>query len=244
LAAGAAAVVLSGCESSQQRTAELNREAAEHPVAQVEHGLTITKRSTAVRVLSTALVSSPEAAAAVVTVKNTSNHILADVPIEITVHGPRGEVLYTNNVPGLAAPLVSVTLLRPAEQFTWVDDQVQLSAGHGAHASADTVDAELGEVAPYTQRAANVPVLIVRGARLLQTAEVGEAIGATVDNTSTMAQNELVLYGVARRGGRVVAAGRAQLSSLAPGTSMGFQVPLIGSAKGAVVEVAAPPSTP
>ena len=71
LAAGAAA--LAGCETTAEKSAQLEKQAliaaAEPPSA---HGLTITHPSRAVRVLSTALVSSREGTAVVVTLRNTS----------------------------------------------------------------------------------------------------------------------------------------------------------------------------
>ena len=55
----------------------------------------------------------------------------------------------------------------------------------------------------------------------------GSAEGTLVNSSSTT-QSELVVYAVARRGGRIVAAGRAVLASVAAGVSSPFQIFFIG----------------
>ncbi len=80
-----AALTLVGCESSQEQSAKLERAAklaAAHE-AHVDKGLTITRESTDVKVLSANVVTSSEGAAAVVTVRNDSSQTLASVPIAL-----------------------------------------------------------------------------------------------------------------------------------------------------------------
>jgi len=50
-----------------------------------------------------------------------------------------------------------------------------------------------------------------------------------------------VVFAVARRGGRVVAAGRGQIPRLKPGKRVRYQAFFIGNAHGAHVAVSAPP---
>jgi hypothetical protein len=231
-----AALALGGCESSQEKSAQLERAAklarAEHPV-QASRGLAIAKASTQVRVVATQVLHSSEGTAAVVTLRNASAHALRDVPIAITVKDAAGGTLYQNNAPGLEAALTSVALLEPGAQFTWIDDQVQAS---GAPTS---VSALVGE-AP--QAPAGVPRIAVTGVH--PTEESGSAGAAgTVSNDSAVAQHGLVVYGVARRGGKIVAAGRAVLPEVAAHGTSTFQVLFIGSAAGTHVEASAPPST-
>jgi hypothetical protein len=233
------ALAVGGCESSQEKSAQLERaakvERARNPV-QASHGLTITQASRAVQVVATQVLHSSEGNAAVVTLHNTSPHALRDVPIAVTVKDAAGGTLYQNNAPGLEAALTSVPLLQPDAQFTWIDDQVQASGVGGA---PTTVSAVVGEV---PQAPASVPKIAVSG---VHPNEEGGSSGAagTVANSSTVAQKGLVVYGIARRGGRIVAAGRAVLAEVAAHSSSPFQVLFIGSAAGAKLEVSAPPTT-
>jgi hypothetical protein len=230
------ALALGGCESSQEKSAQLEKQAklakAAHPV-QAPKGLSIAHASSAVKVVATRSVHSSEGTAVVVTLRNVSTHALRDVPIAITVKGAGGSTLYQNDTAGLEAALTTVSLLRAGAQFEWIDDQVQ-----AAEAPA-SVSALVGE-AP--QAPATVPQLALAG---VHADEEGGSSGmaGTVHNDSAVTQRELVVYGTARRGGRIVAAGRAVLSRVAAPGSTPFQVLFIGSASGAHVEASAPPST-
>jgi uncharacterized protein (UPF0264 family) len=169
----------------------------------------------------------------VVTLRNVSTHTLRDVPIAITVKGAGWSTLYQNNAAGLEAALTTVSLLAAGAQFDWIDDQVQ-SAGAPASVSAVVGEAPL---APAT-----VPQITLTGVHANE--EGGSSgVAGTVHNDSAVTQRELVVYGIARRGGRIVAAGRAVLSRVAAHGSTPFQVLFIGSASGAQVEASAPPST-
>jgi hypothetical protein len=48
---------------------------------------------------------------------------------------------------------------------------------------------------------------------------------------------------LARKDGKIVAAGRAVLAEVKPGASVPFQAFFVGDAKGAKLEVSAPPTT-
>jgi hypothetical protein len=230
------ALALGGCESSQEKSAQLEKLAKEtrarNPV-QASRGLSIARVSREVRVVATQVLHSSEGTAAVVTLRNTSPHALREVPIAITVKDAAGGTLYQNNAPGLEAALTSAPLIAPGAQFTWIDDQVQASG------TPSSVSALIGE-AP--QAPPSVPKIAVSG---VHSTEEGGSAGAagTVANDSTVAQQGLVVYGVARRGGRIVAAGRAVLAEVAAHSSSPFQVLFIGSAAGAQVEANAPPTT-
>ena len=233
------ALALGGCESSQEKSARIEKqvklEEARHPVS-VARGLTIAHASTRVEVLATQVLHSAEGTAAVVTVRDNSAHALRDIPIAVTVKDAAGHILFQNNAPGLEAGLTSIPLLAPHAQFTWVDDQVQITGGGGA---PTTVSALVGE-APAAP--ASPPPIGLAGVHATEEAGGAGAAG-TVHNTSGVAQRDLVVYGVARRGGQIVAAGRAVLSEVGAHSSSAFQVLFIGSAAGAELEMSAPPST-
>lgn len=229
------ALALSGCETSQEKNAKLERKAkleqAEHPKS-VEKGLTIARASTAVKVLDAAVLRSAEGAAAVVTVRNLSPHALRSVPIAITVRDAHGRTLFQNDAPGLEAALTSIAVLPAHSEATWVDDQIP-SAGEPA-----SVDAVVGE-AP----AASGPEPRIEITGLHSSEESGEGAGGTVRNRSKIAQHKLVVYVLARRAGKLVAAGRAVISEVAPGASTPFQVFFVGAPGGATLQASAPPTT-
>jgi hypothetical protein len=229
-------LALSGCETSAEKSAQLEKQAklaqARNPV-KVSRGLSITHAGSAVRVVSTQVLHSSEGSAAVVTLRNVSAHALREVPIAITVRDAGGHVLFQNNAPGLEAALTSVPVLAAGAQFTWVDDQVQ------AGGTPASVSALVGEAPRAPAGALRIALSAVRA-----TEEAGSSgVAGTVHNDSAVTQHGLVVYGIARRGGRIVAAGRAVLSEVAAHSSSQFQVLFIGSAGGAHLEVMAPPST-
>lgn len=225
------ALALTGCESSQEKSALLEREAKRH-VAVAAKGLTITHVSTQVKVVSSSVVNSSEGSAVILTLRNTTGQGLAEVPVAITVRDAAGASVYANNLPGLSRSLVSVALIAPHGQVTWIDDQVHASGGTPAKVVAEVGQARAATGAP--------PQLAVTGVHLNESAPSEASAEGKVVNRSSAAQGELVVNAVAVRSGRIVAAGRALLTSLPGGGSAAFQAFLIGSPKGAALTVTAP----
>jgi hypothetical protein len=224
------ALALGGCESTQEESAKLEKTAKHFALSQ--RGLTIAHASTQAQVLSAAVVRDSEGAAAAVTVRNSSSHTLSAVPIAITVKGAHGQTLYQNNAPGLEAGLTQVSSLPAHGSVTWVDDQLPRLD------EPASVSALVGE-APAAS--GPQPQVEVAGEHLAE-ASTGEVAG-TVHNRSTVTQQHLVVYVVARRGGTIVAAGRALLAEAAAGASVPFQAFLVGAPAGARLEASAPAST-
>jgi hypothetical protein len=226
--------VLAGCQTTQERSAELERAALRaHKSSVAVAGLRITRASTQVRVLAQTLVRGSEGAAAVVTVRNETAHGLRAVRIAIEVRDASGAVVYSNTTSGLATSLTGIPYLAPHATFTWVDDQVQSTA-------AAKLSAKVGEAAVLAGAA---PVVTVSGVRAFQDPANGAGAEGQVANRSTLAQHELVLYAIARRGTSVIAAGRAVIPSLADGQSTRFQAYFVGNPLGGAIEVEAPPAT-
>jgi hypothetical protein len=228
--AALAALALSGCESTQEESAKLEKTAKHFTLAHT--GLSITHASTQAQVLSTTVVHSSEGAAAAVTVHNSSAHTLSSVPIAIMVKNAHGQTLYQNNAAGLEAGLTQISSLPARGSVTWVDDQVPAS---GAPAS---VSAVIGEA---LLASGPEPQIEVAGTHLAE-ASTGETSG-TVRNRSSVTQQHLVVYVVARHSGTIVAAGRAILTEVSPGAAVPFQAFLVGAPAGAKLEASAPPTT-
>jgi hypothetical protein len=226
------ALTASGCETNAERSAALERVAHSHAVAH-QTGVTVNRQNPAVQVLGAVAVQGEGRTAVVVTLRNTSSQALHDAPIEITVKGAGGTA-YQNSTPGLSPSLTAVALLQPGAQTVWIDDQVQVAG------TPQAVNARVGEA---QSASGQVPQLSVEGVHGFEEPGSGEGAEGTVTNHSTVTQQELVVYALARRGGRLVAAGRAVLPELAAGQSAPFQAYLIGSPKGATLEASAPAST-
>jgi hypothetical protein len=226
-----ALLALSGCESTQEKSARLEKTA--HHTHLAERGLSIVRQSANVSVLEALLVRGAEGAAAVVTLRNSSAHALRDVPIAITVKNAQGSTVFQNNAPGLEAALTSLGSLPAHGEATWIDDQVP-ATGDPASVTA------IAGVSPAASGA--LPQIEVAGVHPSE--ESGSATAAgTVRNRSTVTQQSLVVYVMARRAGHVVAAGRAILPEVSPGASVPFQAFLVGSPTGGRLEASAPAST-
>jgi hypothetical protein len=231
-AAAASAIVLavtfSACETTAEKSAKLER--AAHHTRLAEKGLTISRPSREVRVLSATIVHGREGNAAVIILNNTSAHALRAVPIAITVKDAHGATLFQNDTAGLEPALTSLGSLPAHSTQTWIDDQI-LTSGTPA-----SVSAIVGE-SPSVNGA--LPRIEVHG---VHTSEEGGSEGA-VHNESGVTQRDLVVYVLARRAGRVVAAGRAVLPEVGAGASLPFQAFLQGSPAGARLEASAPATT-
>jgi hypothetical protein len=225
-----ACLTLIGCESTQEKSAKL--EHAHRKVAVASRGLTIAQASRSIRVLSTTALHTAEGTAAVVTLANDGSSE-REVPLLVSVKQSGGAAV-TNSEPGLARSLTSVAYLPAHATVVWIDDQLTLAGQPGA------VTATVGEGKPAT---GTLPKITL-GSHRLESEPGGEVLTGTVSNGSPVTQHELVVYAVARRGGRLVAAGRAVIASVAAGASSQFRIFLIGgSARGAQLTLSAPPST-
>jgi hypothetical protein len=225
-----AALALCGCETTAEKSAKLEREAKRVTLAQ-EKGLTITRVSETVKASSAVVVHDSERAAVVVTLENASAHAQRDVPIAITVKDAHGKTVFQNNEPGLESALVSVPSIPAHGSAEWVNDQV---AATGTPAS---VSVQVGQAASVSGR---LPGLTTAGAKMSEEPATGTVADGTVTNGSKVAQSGLVIYAVARRDGKIVAAGRSIVPQLTPAASAPFQAALVGDAQGAQLRTSAP----
>jgi hypothetical protein len=225
--------VLCGCQSTQERSAELRR-AAKHD-ALTTQGVSVSKENPSVRVLRSTIVRSSSGTAVVVALRNTSSHALENAPIEVTLRDGHGSALYQNNGSGLEPSLTSVSLLEPGQETIWIDDQVTAS---GTPASATAL---VGEA---TTTSTSIPELSIAGTHLSTEAGAEATLSGGVTNHSQTAQQNLVVYAVARRVGKIVAAGRAVLPEVpAAGTNVSFQIYFVGDPSGAQIQTSAPATT-
>lgn len=232
LAGGCLLLALAGCESSQEQSARLAKQATG---AIEDRAHLVDKQSSAVKIVSRTVLRSDDRAAAVVEVRNVTGRALAQLPIAVRVFGKGNRRLFTNELPGLQASLTQVPLIQASRSFVWVNDQLSLSA------PARRVEAVVGAAA-IRSVPARLPAITVTNPRLGVDPISGVQVKAKVTNKSKVRQVNLVVYGVARRRGKVVAAGRAIVPRLGPGRSAPMTMFFVGNPRGAKLELSAPPS--
>jgi hypothetical protein len=224
--------LLSGCESTQAKSARLERAGAGQLLG--ERGLVVRAQNRDVRAVSTSVLQDENGAAVVVVLRNRSPRPLGRVPVAIDVSGAGGRSVYRNDAPGLDPSLVEATGVPANGELVWVNDQVTPTG------TPKRVEARIGAEQGNDPR--ELPRIELTQPRLIEDRVTGvEAVGR-VTNRSDVEQRRLVVSCVAQRGDRVVAAGRAIVARLAPGKSASFHVFFIGDPRGARMTVAAPPT--
>lgn len=231
------AVSLCGCETTAEKSARLERAAKQSEGKQVsveEKGLKITHASTSIKVLAATVVHDSERAAAVVTLENRSSQTERDVPIAIDVKDAHGRTLFQNNGVGLEGALVAVPSIAAHTRTFWVDDQLP-SGG-----DPTLVTARVGQAPPVS---GPLPSVSVGQARLSEDPAEGTIATGRVTNRSHVVQSGLVVFALARRGGKILAAGRAVVQQLSAGASAPFQIAFVGEAQGTQLQLSAPPAS-
>jgi hypothetical protein len=227
-----AAAALAGCESTQDKSARLEAQAA--TLADPGKGLVVGERSRDVLVERAVALQDANGTAVVVELRNRSRRALAGVPVALDLRGRGERELYANDAPGLDASLVRVPLIGARERLSWVNDQVTASE------RPRKVRARVGADARAVS--GDVPRIELRGVRLQRDPVSGVAAVGNVVNRSQVEQRRLIVFAVARRGSRIAAAGRAIVERLRPGKTVRFTAFFIGDPRGARLEVAAPPT--
>jgi hypothetical protein len=227
LALGAAplvllAVAVSGCATTQDanKRASIN---ADRTLASREP-LVLRGTDRNVQVISTSVVNGKDGSAVVVVLRNRGDQPVNDLPIEVGPEG--GEPVNTRpNVPYFQSHAPAIAA---GEEATWVYvSKVPLHA--------DRAFARVGSPA-------SPPVATAERLSELETggSSHGSSVRAEVTNDIGIPQYDLDVYAVARKGGRYVAAGRANLEHLGVSKTARLRLSLIGDAKGAQIQVFAP----
>lgn len=228
------ALVVTGCESTQDQSARIAAELG--PVKQ-EKGLTITRESKDVKVLETTLLTDEVGTAVVVELRNNSGKDLIDVPIAIDVLDAKGKSVYTNTTPGLEPALTVVPFIAAEGEVAWVNDQV-LAAGKPAKVEVKVGASEEAFTGEQPEISVSPPQL--KGDPFTGVAATGEVVNESGEDIQ-----RLLLYGVARQGGRIVAAGRGAIEPFKAGAKPApYDIFFIGDPRGAEVTVTEFPGLP
>ena len=209
---------MTGCETTQEKSAQLEKVA--HHTRLAERGLSIDKQSADVRVLGAVLVHGAEGAAAVVTLRNDSAHALKDVPIAITVKDARGKHRLPEQRPGTGS---GAHLARVAAGARRRDVGRRPGAGNRRPGERER---DRGR-SPGRERAA--PARSKSPACIQAKKAAAQPRRAPCATARTSPSSRSSSTSLARRAGRIVAAGRAILPEVAPGAAVPFQAFLVGS---------------
>lgn len=225
-----AAVALSACQTTQELSAQRAREAKK---LVNQKGLTVSRENPNVAIGLTSVVQDKNGIAAVVELRNTGRVAQAGLPVSIAVTDAKGRPVYRNDVAGLEDSLVSMALLAKGEDAFWVDNQIT-ATGKPAKIHA-RIGAAKGKVPT------KLPSFAISGVTLQSDSGSVFAKG-TIVNRSKVAQKRLTIFGVARKGATIVAAGRGILDVLpaAGAKPTRFTVFFIGNPKGAKLSFSAP----
>ncbi len=221
-----------GCQSSQDKSSRLKASGGK---AFKEKGLDVQGKSSSVKVVGTQVLQDANGAAAIVVLRSSARQTMRSVPVAIDVRDANGKSAFRNNEPGIEPSLIGPSVLAPGGDFAWVHDQVA-ATGKVASVKA-TVGKEKGPVQ------GSPPRLVVSPPKLQSDPVSGTAATGTVSNRSKVDQRELVLYCVARKGSRIVAAGRGGIPRLKAGRKRPYKIFFIGNPRGARLTVEAPPTT-
>jgi len=233
LAAVLCALPLAGCESTQDTSAKLAKQADR---AINQKGVKVSKVTATISASRRTVLQDANGAATAVLLRNRTRRDLRWPAVSIDVRGRGGKTIFRNDEPGLEESLTGPSILRPREAIWWVHDQV-----FAQDAKARNVAVRVG---PARRRAPReLPRIRVTRPKLAGDPVSGIAAEGYVYNRSKLLQRQLVLYAVALEGRRVVAAGRGQIKRLRPGRRAAYQIFFIGNPRGARVQIAAPPTT-
>ena len=218
---------LTACQSSQ----DLAREIRARAQASAPRPLVIPKPNKDIKVGDVTLLHDQNGDAIVVPLTNDSNQTMVSVPILIDVKD-RKRTVYRNDTAGLDYALNHVALIKPHETFYWVNDQI---------AQGKTAKVIVGQPEGKPPKGP-LPPFTVSDPRFGHDFS-GVKVTGTVRDESKTDQDHLILFAVARQGGRIVAAGRGQIKKLKHAAKPApYVIYFIGDPTGSDVTIQAPPT--
>lgn len=233
LALALAAVAVTGCETTMEKSAKLEVSGAD--LAQIETvKLGATNRD--IEVLDKTVLTDQYGTAIVVRLKNTGTQPQIDVPIQVDIKDPKGKSVFKNDTEGLEDGLLNIQVAEPGQETWWVHDQVFPT---GKAAGFDVTIGKSDLPPP-----SSIPKLTASKPEINEDPVSGIEVQGEVTNESEVEQTDLLIYAVATKGGKVVAAGRGLIPKLKTGPKgEPYNIFFIGDPIGADIEVFATPNT-
>lgn len=237
LAGALGLVALTGCQTTQDRSAALRSKAA---AVDGPGRVTVGSPQPGIRVEGRVELRAADRAALAVELRNTTGRAMRRVPLSVRVV-VAGKEQYANDRDGGDELLLRVPVLPARSRTTWVNaDLPPLPKG------ADVV-VRLG-AAKGTAGAGTKPLRVTGVKRTSgDSGESGVAVEGVVHNDGRREQTEVPIYLTVRRGGRTVAAGTSRVVTLPARKSARFEAFLVGDGRtGRLTAVALPtkPQTP
>jgi hypothetical protein len=193
--------------------------------------------SSEVKVTSSTLLSDSYGSAVVVGLHNSSSKALVNVPILIEVLDAKGQVLYSNDIPGIERALAAVPYVPAGGDAQWVNDQVQT----GTRPRSVRVKVGISK----DSYSGPMPAIDVSSPNIEGDPVSGLEATGTVVNRTGEDQERLLLYAIGTKGGEVVAAGRGAIEHLKATTKpLQYDVFFIGDPSGAQVDLTTYPTLP
>jgi hypothetical protein len=218
---------LTACQTSQDKA----RAIREHAQATAPKPLVIPKPNKDIKVGDVTLLHDQNGDAIVVPLTNDSNQTMVSVPILVDIKNGK-QTVYKNDTAGLDYALNHVALVKPHETFYWVNDQV---------AQGKTAKVIVGQPEDKPPKGP-LPPFTVSDPRFGHDFS-GVKVTGTVRDESKTDQDHLILFAVARQGGRIVAAGRGQIKKLKHAAKPApYVIYFIGDPTGSDVTIQAPPT--
>jgi hypothetical protein len=226
---GALAVTASACESTESESAKIGRQAG---AAEVASSLKLGAINEGVHVSDVTALSGGGRKAVAVKLSSTSSRAQSEVPLLVEVKDKSGKVVYSNAT-GAEPLLQRVTLVPAHKSIWWVDDEVLTSQA----ASTARVTVGTGKHAHGGVRASAL------SAKATATQDETGSLSGELSNHTGKTQSGVPVFAVALRGGKIVAAGRSVVATLPAHSSSPatFNIPLVGNASGAKIELTALP---
>lgn len=235
LAPALLAGLVAGCTTTQQQAARLHLRSEREDAGRKP--IEVKRPNPDVRVIESSIVRGSGGAAVAVTLRNTGADPLNDLPLAVGVRSPDGTV-FLNDRGHLPYFQTHAPALAPGARTTWVFTSTKtLPAGVPV--------AKVGVPAPHPlTTASSVPELDVSHVTAShQNSDAKEtSVEVEVTNHTGMPQYDVAVYAWARKGGRLVAAGRGSVEELASDSTATVKLELIGAPGDARVHVAAPPT--
>lgn len=228
-----AAVALGACESSQAKSARLEKTGKNK--AQLTT-VTAGVANTAVKVLDKTLLTSDAGKAVVLKLQNTGAEDEVRIPLVLTVKDGAGKALFKNDIKGLQPSLQELAFLGKGDTAYWVNDQIL------AGVPPKSVDVQVGRAKGTAPR--KLPKVTL-GTPRLTSDTTGAYATAEIRNESKIPQIDIPIFAVALKGDKVVAAGRAIIEKLPPAPTkkpVFYKIFFIGNPKGAKLEVHVAPT--
>jgi hypothetical protein len=218
-----AATALAGCKTTQQANDRRELWASRTLASRVP--VDVTKENPDVKVERVAVVRGKDGGAIVAVLRNVSDHVVNDLPIEAGVGNQPVNVGKAFTYAQTRAPA-----LDPGEEGTWVfHPKKPLPAGAPFARVGEPPSPALASTDELPQLEAISPISDANSANT--------TLSVRITNKSDIPQYDLEVYAVATKGKDYAAAGVAPIEHLGSNGDATVEVPLTGDAKGAPVQL-------